>query len=88
MKKNKLFTRDEINIIENSIKVHSRRLAKKMNIDLLDKNITENILAKKIFDELLKNDIKMRSMSCLNEIITINFEKSNDKQKFIDIYNI
>lgn len=88
IEKNKLFTRDEINIIENSIKVHSRRLAKKMNIDLLDKNITENILAKKIFDELLKNDIKMRSMSCLNEIITINFEKSNDKQKFIDIYNI
>lgn len=86
IEKNKLLVRD--NFIGNSIKVDSHLLAKIMNLDLLNKDITENILEEKIFNELLKYGIRIRSMSCLNEIITINFEKSYDRQKFIDIYNI
>jgi len=87
-KKFKLFLSEEINIIGNSVEADLRVLARKMNLNPLDKNITEKILEEKIFNELLKYGIKIRSMSCLNEIIIINFEKSYDIQKFIDIYNI
>lgn len=87
-KKFKLFSSEEINIIGNTVEVDLRVLARKMNLNPLDKNITEKILEEKIFNELLKYGIKIRSMSCLNEIIIINFEKSYDIQKFIDIYNI
>lgn len=87
-KKFKLFLSDEINIIGNSVEADLRVLARKMNLDTLDKNVTEKILEEKIFNELLKYGIRIKSMSCLNEIITINFEKSYDKQKFIDIYNM
>ena len=87
-KKFKLFLSDEINIIGNSVEADLRVLARKMNLDTLDKNVTEKILEKKIFNELLKNGIRIRSMSYLNKIITINFEKSKDIHKFIDIYNI
>lgn len=87
-KKFKLFLSEEINIIGNSVEADLRVLARKMNLNPLDKNITEKILEEKIFNELLKYGIRIKSMSCLNEIITINFEKSYDKQKFIDIYNM
>ncbi|OTP91466.1 hypothetical protein B6D12_03700 [Gilliamella apicola] len=87
-KKFKLFLSEEINIIGNSVEADLRVLARKMNLNPLDKNITEKILEEKIFNELLEYGIRIKSMSCLNEIITINFEKSYDKQKFIDIYNM
>ncbi|OTQ26676.1 hypothetical protein B6D02_10540, partial [Gilliamella apicola] len=53
-KKFKLFLSEEINIIGNSVEADLRVLARKMNLNPLDKNITEKILEEKIFNELLE----------------------------------